>query len=68
MHYYAFVILKEELVNVKHFILYEITSANVVNVFIRILEFGLVARQPLLIHVATLSRLRALPFSGLFGY
>lgn len=44
------------------------SPANVVNVFIRILEFGLVARQPLLVHVAKWSRMRPLSFSGLLSY
>lgn len=43
------------------------SPANVVNVFIRNLEFRLVARQQLFIHMAKLSRMRV-PFSGLLSY
>lgn len=61
----SFLILNEELFNVKHSLSSVKSPASVVNVFIRNLEFRLVARQLLFIHMAKFSRMRTVPFSGL---
>lgn len=68
MHYYTSVLLKEELFNVKLKVTFTSSMrspTNVVNVFIRNLEFRLVARQLLFSHMAKLSSMRAISFSGL---